>query len=248
MNAIERFRKYREGGIVKFQQPWSPLDFRRSSQTYRNNLNNSYENVYASELNDSIQSNTSNYLANLSKYKTAVKKSNGNYLSLDEKGVFNYGGNTKNSAPYYKGFDADMARQIRILGKRKGLTDNQIATLIESGWRETNLKPDTHRKNKDGTTIAYGMWQFDGPAGTYKDYLKYLKGKPSTLETQMNYLIDRYMPTRGNFKSKYWDNPNTSLEDLATQFLVQVEAPKKRNDPKLQSRTRRAVKTIYGRK
>ena len=243
-DVIERFRKYRKGGIIKFQNPSGALEFRNKSQKYADSLDNTYDNVYATELNDSIQSDTSNYLANISKYKTAVKNEDSNYMNLDKLGIFNYKGNT---SPYFKNFKSDVAKQIHQLGKQIGLTDNQIAVLIESGWRETNLDLNTHRKKKDGSTIAYGMWQFDGPSGTYNKYLNYLNGKPSTLSTQIDFLINYYMPTRGDFKSKYWDNPNVDLETLANQFLLQVETPKDRG-PQKQARTKRAVKTIYGRK
>ena len=56
------------------------------------------------------------------------------------------------------------------------------------------------------------------------------------------------MPTRGDYVKKYWNNPNVSLEELARQFLIQVEAPKDRNNPQLQNRTKRAVRTLRGRK
>ena len=62
-----------------------------------------YDTVYASELGDSIQDSSSGYLDKLGNYKTAVSRANGNYMSLDAKGVFNYSGK---SSPYFKGFNS----------------------------------------------------------------------------------------------------------------------------------------------
>lgn len=72
------------------------------------------------------------------------------------------------------------------------MSDNQIATLIESGWRESNLN---YTKDSSG---AYGLWQFDKPAGTYDRYKKWLKanGLKDNLESQLNYTVDEYMPSR----------------------------------------------------
>lgn len=241
MNTIERFRKYRKGGIIKYQNPANPITFRQAAEKFQSQLRHTYDTTYASELGDSIQSTSSRYLDNLSKYPTAVSRANGNYMSLDAKGVFNYKGK---SSPYFKGFKPDVAREIHNTGKKMGLNDNQIAVLIEAGWRESNLDYKKFGSNNN----AYGIWQFDIPAGTYKKYQEFLRGRPDSIGTQMEFLIKKYMPTRGNYVQKYWNNPNVSLEELAKQFLIQVEAPKDRNNPQLQNRTKRAVKTLRGRK
>lgn len=241
MNTIERFRKYRKGGIVKYQNPANPITFRQAAKKRQSQLPYTYDNVYASELGDSIQDSSSGYLDKLGNYKTAVSRANGNYMSLDAKGVFNYSGK---SSPYFKGFNSQAARQIYNLGTKMGLNDNQIAVLIESGWRESNLNHKKYGSNNN----AYGIWQFDIPAGTYRKYQEFLRGRPDSIGTQMEFLIKKYMPTRGNYVQKYWNNPNVSLEELARQFLIQVEAPKDRNNPQLQNRTKRAVRTLRGRK
>lgn len=241
MNTIERFRKYRKGGIIKYQNPANPITFRQAAQRQQAQMPRTYDTVYASELGDSIQSTSSGYLDNLDKYPTAVSRAKGDYMSLDAKGVFNYSGK---SSPYFKGFKSEVAREIHKIGKQMGLNDNQIAVIIESGWRESNLNHKKYGSNNN----AYGIWQFDIPAGTYKKYQEFLRGRPDSIGTQMEFLIRKYMPTRGNYVEKYWNNPNVSLEELARQFLIQVEAPKDRNNPQLQNRTKRAVKTLRGRK
>lgn len=241
MNTIERFRKYRKGGIIKYQNPANPITFRQAAQRQQAQMSRTYDTVYASELGDSIQSTSSGYLDNLGKYPTAVSRAKGDYMSLDAKGVFNYSGK---SSPYFKGFKPEVAGEIHKIGKQMGLNDNQIAVIIESGWRESNLNHKKYGSNNN----AYGIWQFDIPAGTYEKYQEFLRGRPDSIGTQMEFLIRKYMPTRGNYVEKYWNNPNVSLEELARQFLIQVEAPRDRNNPQLQNRTKRAVRTLRGRK
>ena len=46
----------------------------------------------------------------------------------------------------------------------------------------------------------------------------------------------------------YQNNPNVSLEELARQFLIQVETSKDRNNSQLQNRTKRTVRTLRERK
>lgn len=244
MNIIERFRKYRNGGglVQKYQDPNGPLtekSFKESVRKQQRALGCSLGNVYSNELADSILYN--NYSRNIGRFKTAHNKVGGDYMKLDKMGIFDYGGNSKNPSPYFKGFNSAAAEEIRRLGRKKGLSDNQIAVLIESGWRESRLDHKKYGSNGN----AYGVWQFDIPAGTYGKYKKSLKGKQDTLETQLDFLINEYMPTKGTFKTDYWDNPNVNLDDLAVAFLKYVEAPKLRNDPKLQDRTKRATRTIH---
>lgn len=242
--------------------------FRQKSKTYyEKNIkpNHTFENVYATELNDSIQSNPI-ILDNLGKYPSKLNQFNkdGNYISLAGHGVYKFSGPRKNlgnttTKPYFDGFNkvADIASQIRQIGKKKGLSDNQIATLIESGWRESNLN---YTKDSSG---AYGLWQFDKPAGTYDRYKKWLKanGLKDNLESQLNYTVDEYMPSRdyegkdknGNIirrkgYEEVWNNPSAPVDSLAKYFLTEVEAPAAKNEKWLQQRSMNAAKTLVGRK
>lgn len=242
--------------------------FRQKSKTYyEKNIkpNHTFENVYATELNDSIQSNPI-ILDSLGKYPSKLNQFNkdGNYISLAGHGVYKFSGPRKNlgnttTKPYFDGFNkvADIASQIRQIGKKKGLSDNQIATLIESGWRESNLN-----YTKDSSR-AYGLWQFDKPAGTYDRYKKWLKanGLKDNLESQLNYIVDEYMPSRdyegkdknGNIirrkgYKEVWNNPSAPVDSLAKYFLTEVEAPAAKNKKWLQQRSMNAAKTLVGRK
>lgn len=220
--ANSRLWKHQKGGPVE--------NFRERSRKEYKLRPKGLDNVVASELNDSIQ--TSNYfIQNVPIYPTAIK--NNNFMGLLNVGLYA-------SPLYFRGFDADKAEAIKKYGKEKGLSNNQIATLIESAWRESNLNARSHKK-------AHGYWQFSIPAGTYNNYVNWLNGREDNLKSQMDYLLDEYMPKRDDGVNRFgykkvWTNPKSSLEELAEYFLFEVEAPNEKHE--LLDRTKRAVKTI----
>lgn len=227
---------HRLGGIIKGLDGIPGINFRKRAKKELSEMAPGLSRVEASELNDSIQAKDS-YISKIGQYKTAVRNPNTNFFQLKRTGMYPL----DEDPLYFSDFDSDMAKQIYNYGRSKGLSDKQLATIIEAGWRETNLGNKVN-------PAAHGIWQFDKASGTYDQYKKWLRNNKDTWKSQFDYLITQYMPSRDDGIHRFgykniWNDENSSLEDLAKYFLIEVETPKDRN--KLLDRTKRAVRTIY---
>lgn len=221
--------------------------FKSNSQNYYNQNFSTpvLENLYAKEVNDSIQKNPS-FTKLVPEYPTLISKINGNYMdsTILKSGIYR-GFNNKNNF-IYKDFSINNARKIRNLGEENGLSKNKIAVLLGHGMRESHIGKSEHPSAK-------GVWQFsrydedgknlDGKNTTYGQYLSYLdsigasKNDEDTLEYQFDFFTNHYIPKRlQDLKNqdviKIWNNPNSSLEELSDIFLKYIESPEEKNDEK----------------
>ncbi len=217
----------------------------------------SYENLYPTELADSIMSNTSGYVNNriLNNYRTAVKNSQ-SYLDLRNKGVY---GITKDNAPYFEGFNADRARELGQYADELGLSDAQKAVLIDTAYRESKINPNSSRKvpgkykGKKYLTTVHGMYQFTDsnhpkyPSDTLTRYRKWLKekGKEDSMKTQTEWFLNHYAPERRDYST--WTNPNSTIEELSDYMIEDVESPLN-IDEEFLNKHRNAAKAIFNRR